>query len=76
MICNMKKIEVAQRMNHGMSTKKGMPDWRKVPTTAHQIMLKESGKAWRGKKGKASLNSTGKNEGEHNYLGKDEQARA
>lgn len=69
----MKKHDVAKKMNHGQITKQGMPDWRKVPKTAHQIMQKELGKSWRNKKGQESLNSVGKNEGEKHYLGKNEE---
>lgn len=35
-----------------------------------------NGKSKPSQKGKMSLNSVGKNEGEKNYLGKDEQPRA
>lgn len=63
----MKKQDIAKKMVSHTATAK---DRSKDP------YLSADSKVWKMKKGKASLNSTGKNEGEKHYLGKGEQARA
>lgn len=66
----MKKEQMANKMNYAKAynPKEGSSQWRKTLKKAY----KHSGIEQK-QKGKESLESVGKNEGEKHYLGNDEQ---